>query len=54
VVATTEDDEIEYILCGINDDIDTHEFEFVDTEVSLYSMHIRDMYDYLIMPEDKI
>jgi hypothetical protein len=52
-VATTEDDKIEYVLCGINDDIGTDKFVCVDSDVPLYNMHIGDMYDDLIMPEVK-
>jgi hypothetical protein len=52
-LATTEDDKIEYVLCGIKDDINTDKFEFVDTKVSLCSMHLGDIYDDLIMHEDK-
>jgi hypothetical protein len=37
----------------INDDIGINKFVFVDSEVSLYNMHLRDMYDNLIMPEVK-
>jgi hypothetical protein len=51
-VVTSKEEEVEYVLGGIKDEIDTDELEFVDTEVSLYSMHLGDMYDNLIMPED--
>jgi hypothetical protein len=50
-VVMTGDEEIMYILCRIKDETDTNKFEFVYTKVSLYIMHLRDMYDDLILPE---
>jgi hypothetical protein len=53
-VVTTEDAEIEYVLCVINDDIGVDEFVCAYAEVSLYSIHLGCiMYDDLIMPEVK-
>jgi hypothetical protein len=50
-VVTTEDDEIEYVLCVINDDIGVDEFVFAYAEVSLYNIHLGYiMYDDFIMP----
>jgi hypothetical protein len=34
-VITTDNDEIEYVLCGINNDIAADDFVFVDAEVLL-------------------
>jgi hypothetical protein len=50
-VATNED-EVEYVLCGVKEINDTDKFELVDTEVSLYSMHFGDIYDDIIMSDE--
>jgi hypothetical protein len=52
-VITTDNNEIEYVLCGINNDIAADDFVFVDAEVLLYTMNLGDMYDDMIISEPK-
>jgi hypothetical protein len=51
VGTTDEDNDIEYVLCGMCDDEITDKYVHVNSDESIYAMNLGDMYDDLIMPE---